>query len=254
MSALLWMVLAGSLLGSLHCVGMCGGFVAFCANGVARGRGAAVLGAYHAGRLSGYGALGALFGGLGTGLDAIGAFAGVQRAAAAAGGALILLWGVHSLLVARGFRLPSLRSPALAARWARAGIARVAGMPPARRALAIGLCTALLPCGWLYAFVFLAAGTGSALGGALTMAVFWAGSLPALAALGAGVHLLAPRVRRHFPALAALALVVAGSFALFERAAALDGFTERVRAQDSAAIVSAAAERAQSAEPACCSD
>ncbi|MBE7450024.1 MAG: sulfite exporter TauE/SafE family protein [Kofleriaceae bacterium] len=42
------------------------------------------------------------------------------------------------------------------------------------RAALLGLLSAALPCGWLWAFVVVAAGTGSPVGGALVMTAFWA--------------------------------------------------------------------------------
>ena len=68
---------------------------------------------------------------------------------------------------------------------------RSATLPPMAHALATGLLTTLLPCGWLYAFVALAAGTASAPLGALVMLTFWIGTLPAIAAFWIPVALLA---------------------------------------------------------------
>ncbi|MCA9290366.1 MAG: sulfite exporter TauE/SafE family protein, partial [Phycisphaerales bacterium] len=88
---------------------------------------------------------------------------------------------------------------------------------PATRALTIGLLTTLLPCGWLYAFAITAAGTGSAPLGALTMAVFWLGTVPVLVGLGVGVQRLAGPLRRHVPTVTAAALVLVGVVALAGR-------------------------------------
>jgi uncharacterized protein len=91
----------------------------------------------------------------------------------------------------------------------------------------LGLATTLLPCGWLYAFAVVAAGTGQALGGAAVMAAFWAGTVPALALVGVGIAGLGARVRRHVPVLTSLALLCVGLVAVFGRmnvpALALDG-------------------------------
>ncbi len=48
------------------------------------------------------------------------------------------------------------------------------------RGLLLGLATALLPCGWLYSFVLVAAATGHPVWGMCSMAVFWLGTVPAL--------------------------------------------------------------------------
>jgi uncharacterized protein len=197
-------ILAASLLGSLHCVGMCGGLVSFYSagtgsSGVSRW---APHAAYHLTRLGAYVLLGALAGGLGSGLDSLGARAGLGRLAllvAALGVAawsLPLLFGRHApsrLLQVR-------RKPAAGAGLERrlaaffgALVYRLRQRSPLWRAGAIGLSSALLPCGWLYAFVALAAGTGSAQHGAGLLAAFWMGTVPALLGLGAFVgRLVAP--------------------------------------------------------------
>jgi len=74
----------------------------------------------------------------------------------------------------------------------------------------LGLASALLPCGWLYAFVVIASGTGSVAGGVAVMAAFWLGTLPMLLGLGVGVQQLGRRIRRHVPIVMALALLAVG--------------------------------------------
>ena len=81
----------------------------------------------------------------------------------------------------------------------------------------LGLLTGLLPCGWLYAFVIAAAATGTAAAGALTMAVFWAGTLPVMLTLGLGLERLTGPLRRHVPTLTALALIVVGAITVAAR-------------------------------------
>jgi sulfite exporter TauE/SafE len=81
----------------------------------------------------------------------------------------------------------------------------------------IGLLTGALPCGWLYGFAVTAAGTGSALAGALLMIVFWAGTLPVMVGLGVGVQALAAPLRRHLPTACALAMIAVGVLAVSGR-------------------------------------
>jgi sulfite exporter TauE/SafE len=83
-----------------------------------------------------------------------------------------------------------------------------------------GLFLPLLPCGWLYAFVLGAASTGSVVYGAVSMGVFFLGTLPALEAgasmLTGGVitGVLRPLTGR-LPWLPGLILVAAGFLSLF---------------------------------------
>lgn len=215
MTALIATVFLASLLGSLHCAGMCGPFVAFAAGS----RGRWLLAAYNVGRLITYSALGALAGLAGAALDLGGVMVGIQRGALLAAGVGMMLFGLLSLLRLRGVRVGTPGAPsfmrALFLRLQRA----TADFPAPARALSIGLLSTFLPCGWLYAFAMTAAGTGSAMLGATTMALFWLGTLPILVALGLGLQRLAGPARRHAPTLAALALMIVGLAAIAGRLA-----------------------------------
>ncbi len=217
MTALALTVLGASLMGSLHCAGMCGGFVAFYA-GAGDGRAGVSHAAYNLGRLAAYAVLGALAGALGWALDLAAAPIGMQRAAAVLAGLLITLWGLRMLLEVAGVRMASLRPPAILSGAVARGVAVVARQPATTRALVVGLLTGLLPCGWLYAFVVTAAGTGNPLLGAGLMTVFWVGTLPVMAGLGVAVQAMAGRIRRWVPAACAVAMIVVGLLAVAGRA------------------------------------
>ena len=218
MTALIATVLGASLLGSAHCAGMCGGFVGFYAGGAAGLRGRTAWRchlAYNGGRLAVYVALGGAAGLIGAALDTTGGLlTGVQRITAIVSGVLITLWGVHTLLEALGVRTVRLGTPRALRSLAGRAIGAVAAAPPLLRALAVGLATGLLPCGWLYAFLITAAGTGSALGGAALMAVFWVGTVPAMLSVGVGLQALAGPLRRHIPVACATAMIVVGLLAV----------------------------------------
>lgn len=206
-------VLIASLVGSLHCAGMCGPFMAIVAggDGGARARRWQCHFAYHFGRLVVYATIGALFGLLGAALDLGAALAGVQRVAAVLAGALMLAMGVVGALRAGGARLVLLgrsKAPGPLTRLLAAAHRRLAVWPAVPRALLIGLLTTLLPCGWLYAFALVAAGSASAAGGAATMIAFWLGTVPILAALGVGVQRLSAALGGRLPL--AMSLLVAG--------------------------------------------
>lgn len=211
MTALVFTVFAASLVGSLHCAGMCGGFVAFGA-----GSGASQL-AYHFGRLVTYVILGALAGSVGAAIDLAGAWAGLPRVAAIIAGASMFFWGGLTLAKSFGFtlRTPAAPSPLRKLLFRVHGV--VAKKPPVTRGLLLGLVTTLLPCGWLYAFAVTAAGTGQPVGGAAVMAFFWLGTVPVLAALGAGVKRLAGSLRVYLPRVAAVAVMVVGLLAIAGR-------------------------------------
>jgi sulfite exporter TauE/SafE len=97
----------------------------------------------------------------------------------------------------------------------RPGIVR---LPGHWRAVAIGMVTTLLPCGWLYLFVLVAAATASVAPAMMVMTAFWIGTLPALTALVAGAVGASPRFRPAMPILAAAVLVVTGMYTASGRA------------------------------------
>src|SRR5690348_2273821 len=106
---LLLAVLGASLLGSVHCAAMCGGFV--CMYAGLRGaasprREVAPHVAYNAGRLVSYLLLGVIAGSVGGRIDRVGALASVGRLAAIVSGILMAVWGATTLLAALGVRVP----------------------------------------------------------------------------------------------------------------------------------------------------
>jgi sulfite exporter TauE/SafE len=219
MVTLLTTVFVASLLGSLHCVGMCGGFVAFYSGADGSGGARRLLShaAYSGGRLVAYSILGLAAGAVGAALDLAGSLAGVQRIAAVAAGAVMIVWGVLALLQIGGVKIFRHGSSSAVAGWLRRGISLVGQRPPVVRATVVGLLSGVLPCGWLWAFVVTAAGTGSAVRGVWVMVAFWAGTVPVLLALGLGAQILSVPLRRHIPAVTAVILVALGLYAIIGR-------------------------------------
>jgi sulfite exporter TauE/SafE len=216
---LLGPVVLASVLGSLHCAGMCGPIVAFYSGGDGSHGARRWLGhvAYHGGRGAAYATLGAVAGAIGAAVDFAGAAAGVGRIAVVVAGAVMILWGVAMMLEAGGWEIPHAAMPkALQDRIAQL-LRALRSKPPVARALLIGLATALMPCGWLYAFAVMAAGTGEVVGGALVMTAFWLGTVPVLLGIGVGVQALLGRFRRHVPIVAAVVLVVVGMYSVLGR-------------------------------------
>jgi len=209
-NALVLSVLGASLLGSPHCAAMCGGFVCFFSGQGGERPSTLTHAFYHAGRLAAYALLGAAAGMAGAGFDLAGRMAGLQRPAAVAAGLLMILWGGATLAAAAGWSRGATAAPPGFRRLLTRALASLAGRPPFARALAVGLLTALLPCGWLYVFVATAASTGAPSTGALVMAAFWAGTVPVLAGVGALAQRAAGPLRARLPVFTAAALLVLG--------------------------------------------
>lgn len=192
-------VFLASLLGSVHCGAMCSAFACLANGGARRGVW------YHGGRLAAYVTLGAAAGVVGAGLNAAGLIANVQRTAALVTSVALIVWGAVQLRQAM-----QVRRFAGASQWGgtlSALVGRTASWDPRARAAAIGLTTALLPCGWLWAFIATAMGTGSPLRAAAVMSVFWLGTVPMLVAVAAGARRWGPAVRIRWP-LASASLVL----------------------------------------------
>ena len=212
MTPLLISVFVASLLGSVHCAGMCGPLAA-CAgacNTKRSGPRVKAIAAYQLGRLSTYLVIGAIAGALGSGLNLGGQVLGLQRTAVWVAGSMLILVGVVELVRRLGGWTPQFQIPPRLLQ-SIAKLNRAATkLPPIWRALTIGLLTGLMPCGWLYAFALSAAATAHPLSGMAVMGVFWAGAVPMLVAISWGSSAILSRVLQRFPYATALVLIAAG--------------------------------------------
>jgi sulfite exporter TauE/SafE len=185
---------------------MCGGLAALVGGGAA-GRTWSRLVLYNAARVNTYAALGATAGALGGAVLAWGPLDLAARVLATVGGVAVALVGLEWL----GVRAPR-------AAWLAAGVQRriatsarellASGSPWAP--LAFGTANAFLPCHLIYAFVAMAASTGSPLGGALTMLAFGLGTVPAMLLAGSGAAALRGRVPLAVGRAAGTAVVLVG--------------------------------------------
>ena len=219
MSILLGTVFLASLLGSLHCVGMCGPFALLAANDPQQ-RSSATLPtlAYSGGRLITYSMVGAIFGSLGMALNRGASFTSWQQSATAVAGVLMIVVGVVSIARLLGMKIwvTNIFSPF------QRILSRVfkmsKTMTPFWRALAIGAVTSLMPCGWLYTFAITAAGTGSPAWGTVLMATFWLGTVPIMAALMLGVNRIGTAFQKQLPFAMAGLVTIIGIYTIVYRA------------------------------------
>jgi len=225
-------VLIASLLGSLHCVGMCGPFALWATD--TRRRPIALV-AYHAGRLTTYLSAGLMAGVVGSTLTISGQMAGFQSSAAKLAG--VALVGIGLLRVWRAVRrkigtsqrsgpkgetspVPISPPPSRFAKWLHDARPVVANQGPIGRGYLVGLLTTWLPCGWLYLFVLVAAGTGNVVAAMLVMTAFWVGTLPALTGVVLGAGTAMRRYPRFVGLVAGLLLIATGLYTATGRATA----------------------------------
>ncbi len=211
-------ILGASLLGSVHCAGMCGGFVCFYTGSAKPNESPLRAHAlYNLGRLISYSLLGAIAGGIGAGVTRAAALVQIGNGAAILSGIMMITWGILRVAELRGVRvqLPFTGIQLASQRFLGAALQRVSAQPIGIRAAITGLVTTLLPCGWLYVFVSAAAGTGSPTRGVLLMALFWLGNVPALIAVGIGAQRAFGPLQRRLPMWSAVAVTLLGLFAVF---------------------------------------
>ena len=218
MEILLGTVFVASLLGSLHCIGMCGPIALIASSNPSSNSKIGPTIAYSLGRLLAYATVGALFGALGHALNAGTSLASWQQTATYVAGILMIVVGGISLARCYGakIKLPTFVQPIQ--QLLQSGFRRAKGLPPYTRAFVIGGLASLMPCGWLYTFAIAAAGTGSPIWGSALMATFWAGTVPIMVALTIGFDSISGRIQKRVPSIMATLVIFVGFFTIFHRA------------------------------------
>ena len=217
MSDLVAVFLIG-LLGSAHCVGMCGGFALAVAQGHGGARGAQVHQIlYYLGKTLTYALFGAVAGGLGHVIGAV--FSGFQNILSIVLGLFLVGIGLGLLGVLRRFE-----GPRFMARLGRlpAVIGRLLKRRTHAATFGMGMLNGLLPCGLVYGVLALAAATGGPLRGALTMAVFGVATIPALYLLAMASFLMRPAWRMRLNQISGVLVVVLGLVTILRGTPALD--------------------------------
>jgi len=167
----MWILVSGAflsgLVGSPHCVGMCGPFVASCSS-VKGGQAS-----WHLGRLTTYATLGAMAGASGAAMPGPPWLASAVAAVLTVGFAAVLA----GLAPAPKVQLPLVMQISATLRRADR---------PSR--LLLGMVSGLMPCGLVWSALALAVSGGSALAGAAAMVAFGLGTVPVLAGAAGGVR------------------------------------------------------------------
>jgi len=210
-SALLLMLPLG-FMGSLHCIGMCGGLV----TAVSMSRPNiwwSGLFIYQLGRVTTYAALGLLVGFTGVALSNFGGDL-LQRTLAMIAGMLMI---VFALNLAGWLPDPLRHFSTWASR--KSGLAKLArrASESARAGswYALGLANGLLPCGLVYAALSLALAAGNAYEAMLMMAAFGLGTIPAMMLVPSALHRMTPALRTSALRIAAVLIIAMGIITIF---------------------------------------
>jgi hypothetical protein len=200
------LLVAGLLGGVTHCAGMCGPFVlsqtmarlervpAREMRELHRLAGAALV-PYHLGRATTYAGLGAVAAALAGGVVNATGLRWVSAALLVLAAAFFLAYALRRLGFSVGVWSGSWAAPSNArVRNAfRRVIRPLLDRPIGWRGYALGVALGFLPCGLLYGALAAAAASGDALTGAVGMAAFAFGTVPALLAVGLAGHVVGNR-------------------------------------------------------------
>lgn len=203
------LVFLGGLLGSSHCVGMCGGFAMMVgmATRSCRQNLAAQL-FYSAGRIATYSAIGGVAGFAGWRLvEKTPALTMIPAILSLLAGGLLIVEGLFATGLVRR-RQP--RSGGVMGCLAGSVFGELLRTPGRGGAFTAGLVTGFLPCGLVYAFVALAASSHDLLKGIGTMAAFGLGTVPLMVLAGTGSMLLTVERRKWLYRAAAWCVIATG--------------------------------------------
>lgn len=207
-----WLVMLGGLLGSSHCVGMCGGFAALVGlrHSTMWGNFRAQM-IYSGGRLMSYATLGAIAGFAGKRMaDSLPRFVNVPAVLCILAGLFLLREG----LLATGIFRRGVSGTSTTGCLMGSLFTTILKTPGLRHTFIAGVATGLLPCGLVYAFVSLAATSGDLLLGLGTMLAFGLGTVPLMVVTGCGATLLSWTSRQRLWQLAAWSVVLTGVLTL----------------------------------------
>lgn len=205
------LVFLGGLLGSAHCIGMCGGFalsIGIGSRGFTSNLGRQLI--YTAGRIFTYSFFGVVAGYVGfciAGRASL--WINAQATLCVIAGALLAAQGLLALgFVPRRFRQKPIGGGTVCL--AGSFVGPFLSSPRLSHVLLAGVFTGFLPCGLVYGYLALAASSMNIGEGLLTMSLFGAGTGPLMILAGAGGSLFSQSSRRNLLKISAVCVAVTG--------------------------------------------
>ena len=185
---LITMAFITGLLGSGHCIGMCGGLVAALSLSETGRRGGPLFHLfYNSGRIATYTGVGWLVGWLGSAFAYANTLAGVTRVLLLGSDIFVILLGLGSAGLFTKLNVMQLEFPGPVKKITSI-VVRLKRLPPALSALPLGLIMGFLPCGFLYAMIIAAGQSTAPDRGALIMLSFGLGTMPASSNIRSSHH------------------------------------------------------------------
>ncbi|TFB08190.1 hypothetical protein E3V08_05020, partial [Candidatus Atribacteria bacterium MT.SAG.1] len=208
-----WLIFLIGVLASFHCVGMCGGLVvAYTArhnvnNQDKKTNSSSPHLQYNVGRMISYTTIGAILGGFGSFFAINPTFTGVIVLVA---GSFMILMGLSLLTNFEWLEKVKLRTPSSVAKFLYGQ--RHARKP--RGPFIIGLLNGFMPCGPLQAMQLYALASGSIIGGALSMGIYAAGTVPLMFGFGSFISLISQEKIKQVMKLSGAIVIILGLFML----------------------------------------
>lgn len=223
------------LITSIHCLAMCGGINL--SQNVNGGADKTPAGAkerlmpgvlYNLGRVISYTVVGGIVGAIGSVVSFSGAAKGIVAVIA---GVFMMLMGLNMLNIFPQLRRFGIRMPKFLGR-------RLYAKRSARAPFFVGLLNGLMPCGPLQAMQLYALGTGSVIGGALSMLSFSLGTVPLMFLFGAVSSFLSSKFTHKMIRVSAVLVMVLGA-AMLSRGLSLSGIQVGAAAPSGSANIAA---------------
>ncbi|MDQ6955644.1 MAG: sulfite exporter TauE/SafE family protein [Mariprofundaceae bacterium] len=209
-SMLLWMFVMG-FMGSLHCVGMCGGLITAISMSAKKTWWFGLF-TYQLGRITTYAILGLILGFTGLALHDLGGDI-IQRFITILAGSLMIIFALNL-----GGWLPDPVQRLSSWVTRKTGLMQLANSLAKHARLrgwyALGLVNGLLPCGLVYAALAMGIATGNAIHASLMMASFGLGTIPAMMFVPSILQKMSPVFRLNTLRVAAFFMMVLGAITI----------------------------------------
>ena len=198
------------LFGSMHCIGMCGGFVAMYS--LKRPSAAWSLPyhlLYNLGRITTYSIIGGILGYIGSFAAYVGRHRGVPGAVLLVAGVFMILMGLNiaGMLGKRGL----FDDTGITERtFFREALHTILALESVWGTLLLGLLLGFLPCGLLYPVLMHAAASGGFISGMVIMLVFGVGTVPAMLSFGFLISRIQPHRKLFLYRIAAVLIIILG--------------------------------------------
>ncbi len=211
------LILIGGLLGSSHCVGMCGSFAISVGLGGNNWRTNLVRQCvYSFGRICTYLLAGSIIGFSGIWLSHhLSSVMRFQSVVAIIAGLFLVFQGLRAAGVIPNRAILGKKSSCAA----QSIFGTLLTAQPLSAVFVSGLLTGLLPCGLVYAYLSLAMGSGGVWQGVAVMGLFGLGTVPLMVTTGMGSSLLSFSARKKLLTIAAWCVVLTGTVTLYRAAA-----------------------------------